>query len=194
MIKMTLSDLINDSSVNNLTAVELKSKILTIEEEMKHEIHKIKEFYKNKLFKYKISLQFLKEYQFLKNLSEYNDYQKFTNKIKKQVEFPKEKIKKKKEKDKIFQINAKNININNNINFNEYNNNYNKIEINNYNVIERTKENISPEFLNKNRDRNNNLSSSESLIPSTTSVKPNHVLVFNYKPNNISIKKHLVYQ
>ena len=192
--KMTLSDLINDSSVNNLTAVELKSKILTIEEEMKNEIQKIKEFYKNKLFKYKISLQFLKEYQFLKNLSEYNDYQKFTNKIFKQVEFPKEKIKKKKEKDKIFQINAKNININNNINFNEYNNNYNKIEINNYNVIERTKENISPEFLNKNRDRKNNLSSSESLIPSTTSVKPNHVLVFNYKPNNISIKKHLVYQ
>ena len=112
---MTLSDLINDSSVNNLTAVELKSKILTIEEEMKNEIQKIKEFYKNKLFKYKISLQFLKEYQFLKNLSEYNDYQKFTNKIKKQVEFPKEKIKKKKEKDKIYQINAKNININNNI-------------------------------------------------------------------------------
>jgi len=87
-----------------------------------------------------------------------------------------------------------NININNNITYNEYNNNYNKIEINNYNVIERTKNNIPSEFLNKNRNRNNNLSSNESLIPSTTSVKPNHVLVFNYKPNNISIKKHLVFQ
>ena len=192
--KMTLSDLINDSSVNNLTTVELKSKILTIEEEMKNEIQKIKEFYKQKLFKYKISLQFLKGYQFLKNLSEYNDYQKFINKMRKQIEFPKEKIKINKEKDKIYQINAQNININNNINFNEYNNNYNKIEINNYNVIERTKENISPEFLNKNRDRKYNISSSENLIPSTSTVKPNHVLVFNYKPNNISIKKQLVYQ
>ena len=191
---MTLSDLINDSSVNNLTTVELKSKILTIEEEMKNEIQKIKEFYKQKLFKYKISLQFLKEYQFLKNLSEYNDYLKFTNKMRKKIEFPKEKIKINKEKDKIYRINAQNININNNINFNEYNNNYNKIEINNYNVIERTKENISPEFLNKNRDRKYNISSSESLIPSTSTVKPNHVFVFNYKPNNISIKKQLVYQ
>ena len=114
--------------------------------------------------------------------------------MRKQIEFPKEKIKINKEKDKIYQINAQNININNNINFNEYNNNYNKIEINNYNVIERTKENISPEFLNKNRDRKYNISSSESLIPSTSTVKPNHVLVFNYKPNNISIKKQLVYQ
>ena len=95
----------------------------------------------------------------------------------------------------IKKMKKKKININNNINFNEYNNNYNNIEINNYNVIERTNADIPPEFLHKNRDNNNfNIGSSGSLIPSTTSVKPNHVLVFNYKPNNISIKKHLVYQ
>ena len=190
--KKTLSDLINDSSINNLTVIELKSKILTIEEEMKAEIQKIKESYQKKLYKYKMSLKFLKQNQFLKNLNEYNDYKKFANKMKQKVEFKKEKIKKNKEKEKI-QINN-NININNNITYNEYNNNYNKIEINNYNVIERTKNNIPSDFLNKNRNRNNNLSSNESLIPSTTSVKPNHVLVFNYKPNNISIKKHLVFQ
>ena len=190
--KKTLSDLINDSSINNLTVIELKSKILTIEEEMKAEIQKIKELYQKKLYKYKMSLKFLKQNQFLKNLNEYNDYKKFANKMKQKVEFNKEKIKINKEREKILINN--NININNNITYNEYNNNYNKIEINNYNVIERTKNNIPSEFLNKNRNRNNNLSSNESLIPSTTSVKPNHVLVFNYKPNNISIKKHLVFQ
>ena len=189
-----LSDLINDTSVNSLTSNELKSKILTLEEEMKNEIQKIKELYRKKLYKYKLSLQFLKEYHFLKNLSEYKDYKKFEDKIKDKVEFPKIKFNKDKDKDKIFKINAKNININNNINFNEYNNNYNKIEINNYNVIERTNKEVPPEFLNKNRDKNYNIGSSDNLIPSTTSVKPNHVLVFNYKPNNISIKKHLVYQ
>ena len=196
--KITLSDLINDSSINSLTMIELKSKILTIEEEMKAEIQKLKELYQKKLFKYKMSLKFLKQNQFLKNLNEYKDYQEFANKIKKKVEFNKEKIIINKEKDNILKINGKNININNNINnnitVNEYNNNYNKIEINNYNVIERTNKNIPSEFLNKNRKRNNNISSSESLMPSTTSVKPNHVLVFNYKPNNISIKKHLVFQ
>ena len=196
--KITLSDLINDSSINSLTMIELKSKILTIEEEMKAEIQKLKELYQKKLFKYKMSLKFLKQNQFLKNLNEYKDYQEFANKIKKKVEFSKEKIIINKEKDNILKINGNNININNNINnnitVNEYNNNYNKIEINNYNVIERTNKNIPSEFLNKNRKRNNNISSSESLMPSTTSVKPNHVLVFNYKPNNISIKKHLVFQ
>ena len=192
--KVTLNDLINDPSVNNLTSVELKSKILTIEEEMKNEIQKIKEFYKKKIFKYKISLQFLKEYQFLKNLNEYKDYRKFANRIKQKIDFTKEKTKLNKDKNNIYKINTKNININNNINFNEYNNNYNKIEINNYNVIERTNKEIPKEFLNKNRERKYNLNSNESLIPSTTSVKPNHVLIFNYKPNNISIKKQLVYQ
>ena len=186
--KITLSDLINDSSINSLTMIELKSKILTIEEEMKAEIQKLKELYQKKLFKYKMSLKFLKQNQFLKNLNEYKDYQEFANKIKKKVEFNKEKIIINKEKDNILKING------NNITVNEYNNNYNKIEINNYNVIERTNKNIPSEFLNKNRKRNNNISSSESLMPSTTSVKPNHVLVFNYKPNNISIKKHLVFQ
>ena len=190
--KINLSDLINDPSVNNLTSVELKSKILTIEEEMKNEIQKIKQKYSKKLFKYKISLKFLKENKFLKNLSEYKDYKEFANKIKQKVEFVNER--KKNNKDIIFKINAKNININNNINFNEYNSGCNKIEINNYNVIERTDKEIPSEFLNKNRDRSCVLSSSDNLIPSTTSVKPNHVLVFNYKPNNISIKKHLVYQ
>ena len=192
--KISINDLINDSSVNNLTSIEIKSKILTIEEEMKNEIQKIKELYKKKLFKYKISLKFLKEYQFLKNLSEYKDYKIFANKIKQKVELNKEKIKVNKNKDKLYKINTKNININNNININKYNNNYNKIEINNYNVIERTNNNnIPPEFFNKNIDRNY-LGSSESLIPSTSSVKPNHVFVFDYKPNNISIKKNLVYQ
>ena len=192
--KISLEELINDSSVNNLTTIELKSKILSIEEEMKNEIQKIKEIYKSKSFKYKIALQFLKEYQFLKNLSEYKDYKKFANKMKQKVEFTKERIKINKEKDKLYKINTKNININNNINFNEVNNNYNKIEINNYNVIERTNNEVPPEFYNKNIDRNYNLNSSESLIPSTSSVKPNHVFVFNYKPNNISIKKNLVYK
>ena len=56
--KISLEELINDSSVNNLTTIELKSKILSIEEEMKNEIQKIKELYKSKSFKYKIALQF----------------------------------------------------------------------------------------------------------------------------------------
>ena len=189
----TLSNLINDSSINNLTAIELKSKILTIEEEMKAEIQKIKEIYQKKLSKYKMSLKFLKQNQFLKNLNEYKDYKKFANRMKKRVGINKERVQINKEKDKILE-NNNNININNNIIYNEFNNNYNKIEINNYNVIERTKNNIPPQFLNKNINRNNNFSSSESLILSTTSVKPNQVLVFNYKPNNISIKKHLVFQ
>ena len=189
----TLSNLINDSSINNLTAIELKSKILTIEEEMKAEIQKIKEVYQKKLSKYKMSLKFLKQNQFLKNLNEYKDYKKFANRMKKRVGINKERVQINKEKDKILE-NNNNININNNIIYNEFNNNYNKIEINNYNVIERTKNNIPPQFLNKNINRNNNFSSSESLILSTTSVKPNQVLVFNYKPNNISIKKHLVFQ
>ena len=191
--KQTLSNLINDSSINNLTAIELKSKILTIEEEMKAEIQKIKEIYQKKLSKYKMSLKFLKQNQFLKNLNEYKDYKKFANRMKKRVGFNKERIKINKEKEKILE-NNNNININNNITYNEFNNNYNKIEINNYNVIERTKNNIPAQFLNKNINRNNNFSSSESLMLSTTSVKPNHVLVFNYKPNNISIKKHLIFQ
>jgi hypothetical protein len=187
--KIDMLDLINDSSINNLTAIELQSKILTIEEEMKNEIQKLKEKYEKRLFKYKTSLKFLKENHFLKNLNEYKDYQKFANKIKQKVEFVKD-------KKPIYPANDKNIkiNINNNINFNSYNNNYNNIEINNYNVIERTNADIPPELLHKNRDSNCNFGSSGSLIPSTTSVKPNHVLVFNYKPNNISIKKHLVYQ
>ena len=188
--KKEILDLINDTSINNLNTIQLQSKILTIEEEMKNEIQKIKEKYEKKLYKYKISLKFLKENHFLKNLNEYKDYQKFANKIKQKVEFVKD-------KKPLYQENEKKIkiNINNNINFNEYNNNYNNIEINNYNVIERTNADIPPEFLHKNRDNNNfNIGSSGSLIPSTTSVKPNHVLVFNYKPNNISIKKHLVYQ
>ena len=79
--KITLSDLINDSSINSLTMIELKSKILTIEEEMKAEIQKLKELYQKKLFKYKMSLKFLKQNQFLKNLNEYKDYQEFANKI-----------------------------------------------------------------------------------------------------------------
>ena len=187
--KIDIFDLINDSTINNLTTIQLQSKILTIEEEMKNEIQKLKEKYEKKLFKYKTSLKFLKENHFLKNLNEYKDYQKFANKIKQKVEFVKD-------KKPIYQGNDKNIkiNINNNINFNSYNNNFNNIEINNYNVIERTNVDIPPELLHRNRDSNCNLGSSGSLIPSTTSVKPNHVLVFNYKPNNISIKKHLVYQ
>ena len=125
----------------------------------------------------------------MKNLSEYKDYQKFANKIKQKVEFVKDK------NQPMYADNKKiKININNNINFGGYNNNFNNIEINNYNVIERTNDEIPQELLHKNRDKNCNLGSSGSLIPSTTSVKPNHVLVFNYKPNNISIKKHLVYQ
>ena len=182
-------DLINDSTINNLTTIQLQSKILTIEEEMKNEIQKIKEKYEQKMHKYKASLKFLKENHFLKNLNEYKDYQKFANKIKQKVEFVKD-------KKPIFQENDKKIkiNINNNINLGGYNNNFNNIEINNYNVIERTNADVPPELLHKNRDNNCNLGSSGSLIPSTTSVKPNHVLVFNYKPNNISIKKHLVYQ
>ena len=187
--KIDMLDLINDSSINNLTAIELQSKILTIEEEMKNEIQKLKEKYEKRLFKYKTSLKFLKENHFLKNLNEYKDYQKFANKIKQKVEFVKEKKPTNPANDKNIKIN-----INNNINFNSYNNNYNNIEINNYNVIERTNVDIPPELLHKNRDSNYNFGSSGSLIPSTTSVKPNHVLVFNYKPNNISIKKHLVYQ
>ena len=182
-------DLIDDSTINNLTTIQLQSKILTIEEEMKNEIQKLKEKYEKKLYKYKASLKFLKENHFLKNLNEYKDYQKFANKIKQKVEFVKDKKPIYQDKDKKIKIN-----INNNINFGGNNNNYNNIEINNYNVIERTKNNIPSEFLNKNINRNNYISSSESLLPSTTSVKPNHVLVFNYKPNNISIKKHLVYQ
>ena len=106
--KVTLNDLINDPSINNLTSVELKSKILTIEEEMKNEIQKIKEFYKKKIFKYKISLQFLKEYQFLKNLNEYKDYTKFANRIKQKIDFTKEKTKLNKDKNNIYKINTKN--------------------------------------------------------------------------------------
>ena len=194
--KVDILDLINDSTINSLTSIQLQSKILTIEEEMKNEIQKIKEKYEKKLFKYKTSLKFLKENQFLKNLNEYKDYQKFASKIKQKVEFVKDKKPLYQEKEK--KMNGNGININNNINFNGSDNKYNNIEINNYNIIERTNVEIPPELLNRNRKKgensNFNLGSSGSLIPSTTSVKPNHVLVFNYKPNNISIKKHLVYQ
>ena len=195
--KVNILDLINDSSINSLTSIQLQSKILTIEEEMKNEIQKIKEKYEKKLFKYKTSLKFLKQNQFLKNLNEYKDYQKFASKIKQKVEFVKDKKPLYQEKEK--KMNGNGININNNINFNgSSDNKYNNIEINNYNIIERTNVEIPPELLNRNRKKgensNCNLGSSGSLIPSTTSVKPNHVLVFNYKPNNISIKKHLVYQ
>jgi hypothetical protein len=192
--QVDILDLINDSTINSLTSIQLQSKILTIEEEMKNEIQKIKEKYEKKLFKYKTSLKFLKENQFLKNLNEYKDYQKFANKIKQKVEFVKDKKPIYQEKEK--KVNGNGININNN--FNGFDNKYNNIEINNYNIIERTNAEIPPELLNRNRKKgensNFNLGSSGSLIPSTTSVKPNHVLVFNYKPNNISIKKHLVYQ
>ena len=194
--KVDILDLINDPSINSLTTIQLKSKILTIEEEMKNEIQKIKEKYDKKLFKYKTSLKFLKENQFLKNLNEYKDYQKFASKIKQKVEFVKDKKPLYQEKEK--KMNGNGININNNNNFNGFENKYNNVEINNYNIIERTNVEIPPELLNRNRKKgdnsNCNLGSSGSLIPSTTSVKPNHVLVFNYKPNNISIKKHLVYQ
>ena len=194
--KVNILDLINDSSINSLTSIQLQSKILTIEEEMKNEIQKIKEKYEKKLFKYKTSLKFLKQNQFLKNLNEYKDYQKFASKIKQKVEFVKDKKPLYQEKEK--KMNGNGININNNINFNGSDNKYNNIEINNYNIIERTNVEIPPELLNRNRKKgensNCNLGSSGSLVPSTTSVKPNHVLVFNYKPNNISIKKHLVYQ
>ena len=194
--QVDILDLINDSTINSLTSIQLQSKILTIEEEMKNEIQKIKEKYEKKLFKYKTSLKFLKENQFLKNLNEYKDYQKFANKIKQKVEFVKDK--KPIYQDNEKKVNGNGININNNTNFNGFDNKYNNIEINNYNIIERTNAEIPPELLNRNRKKgensNFNLGSSGSLIPSTTSVKPNHVLVFNYKPNNISIKKHLVYQ
>ena len=167
-----LLNLINDSSVNNLTALELQSKILNIEEDMKCEIQLIKEKYEKKMSKYKISLKFLKENQFLKNLSEYKDYQKFASKIKQKIEFVGDK------KPTIQETNKNNIN-----------------DDDGCELIPRTNEEVNPEFLNKNHQRSSvNLGSSGSLIQSTTSVKPNHVLVFNYKPNNISIKKHLVYQ
>ena len=165
----TLLNLVNDSSINNLTASELQSKILNMEEDMKCEIQLIKEKYEKKMSKYKISLKFLKENQFLKNLSEYKDYQKFASKIKQKIEFVGDK------KPIIQEIN--------------------KNKINCYELIQTTNEEINVEFLNKNHQRSScNLGSSGSLIQSATSVKPNHVLVFNYKPNNISIKKHLVYQ
>ncbi len=187
--QIEITDLINDSTINNLNTMQLQSKILTIEEEMKNEIQKLKEKYEKKLYKYKASLKFLKENHFLKNLNEYKDYQKFANKIKQKVEFVKDK------KQFVYPDNKKlKTNINNNINFGGCDNKFNNIEINNCNVIERTNVEIPSELLHKNRGNNCNLGSSGSLIPSTTSVKPNHVLVFNYKPNNISIKKHLVYQ
>ena len=176
--KFEIYKLINDSSVNNLTTIQLQSKILNIEEEMKNEIQRVKEKYEKKMYKYKASLKFLKENQFLKNLSEYKDYQKFANKIKQKVEFVAEKKPFYQENDKIIKT------ISNNIEINNYN----------YNVIERTNDEIPKELLNKNWNKNCNIGSSGSLLPSTTSVKPNHVLVFNYKPNNISIKKHLIYQ
>ena len=186
-----IDELINDPSINNLTKVQLKSKILTIEEEMKNEIQLIKEKYEKKLKKYKISLNFLKENQFLKNLKEYKEYQKFTNKIKLQVDFIKGDKNKNKSK---YQDKNINININNNINFNEFNNNFNNIEIKNYNAYQDINNDIPPELMHKNMKTKPDICSSGSLIaPSTTSVKPNHVLVFNYKPNNISIKKNLVF-
>ena len=164
-----LLNLINDSSINNLTTTELQSKILNIEEDMKCEIQLIKEKYEKKMSKYKISLKFLKENQFLKNLNEYKDYQKFASKIKQKIEFVGDK------KPIIQDIN--------------------KNKNNFYEFIPTTNEEINVGILNKNHQRSScNLGSSGSLIQSATSVKPNHVLVFNYKPNNISIKKHLVYQ
>jgi serine/threonine protein kinase len=120
--------IINDSSVNNLTKDEIKLKLKNLENEMNIEILNIKEKYKKKMEKYKLSLKFLEENHFLKNINEYKDYTKFRDKIKKRV-----------------------------------------------------------------KDNTKITNGSSCNLGSNSTIKPNHILVFDYKENNISLKNKLKY-
>ena len=95
---------------------------------MNIEILNIKEKYKKKMEKYKLSLKFLEENHFLKNINEYKDYTKFRDKIKKRV-----------------------------------------------------------------KDNTKITNGSSCNLGSNSTIKPNHILVFDYKENNISLKNKLKY-
>ena len=85
--KCEIDNIINDPSVNRLTYDEIKNEIFKIENEINEEIKKIKDLYINKMEKYQKSLKFLDENHFLKNMSEYKDFKKFADEMKKRINY-----------------------------------------------------------------------------------------------------------
>ena len=74
--------LANDSDINKKIVPELITNLAYLENQMNKEIEMIKEKYSKKIEKHKMSIDFLKQNPYLKNLNEYNEFNKFKNKIK----------------------------------------------------------------------------------------------------------------
>ena len=85
--KCEIDNIINDPSVNRLTYDEIKNEIFKIENEMNEEIIKIKDLSINTMAKFQKSLKFLDENHFLKNMSEYKDFKKFADEMKKRINY-----------------------------------------------------------------------------------------------------------
>lgn len=74
--------LANDSDINKKILPELITNLAYLENQMNKEIEMIKEKFSKKIEKHKMSIDFLKQNPYLKNLNEYNEFNKFKNKIK----------------------------------------------------------------------------------------------------------------
>ena len=85
LLSNDIEDILNDPTINSLTASQIKERIKMIENEMQSKIMQIKEKYMKEIDKCNKSLMFLQQNQFLKNVNEYNDYKKFANKINQQI-------------------------------------------------------------------------------------------------------------
>ena len=74
--------LANDSDINKKILPELITNLAYLENQMNKEIEMIKEKYLKKIEKHEKSIDFLEQNPYLKNLNEYNEFNKFKNKIK----------------------------------------------------------------------------------------------------------------
>lgn len=83
---ITLSDndvneLVKDSEINTKTQNDIEKILISTYSEMEEEIKQIKLKYEKKALKYQHSLQIFKSHPHLRNLKEYEEYQKFKNRF-----------------------------------------------------------------------------------------------------------------
>lgn len=77
-----IETLANDSDINKKILPELITNLAYLENQMNKEIEMIKEKFSKKIEKHKMCIDFLKQNPYLKNLNEYNEFNKFKSKIK----------------------------------------------------------------------------------------------------------------
>ena len=82
LLEKNISELINDPDINQKKIGELENDLKVINKEMEEEIHNIKKRYEKKIKKFNESIEFLKSNPHLKNLNEYESFNKFKHKLK----------------------------------------------------------------------------------------------------------------